>query len=269
MHFPQCRGSNVVKGVYDCNNKLDMFHRSPGGAHRPPLVACDERSPNITMECEGCWAVSRCLVTPPLLSMHVERPCVHVMQVQRGFGDIPVLKAIANRFGASAFFNTVLVSLLALMTHRCAQMHRIGRTLVQLLFQMAMPCSCTVYHVKGKRRGTGISRGTGTGWGCRRMGIPWLNARLTILLGVPGADTRRHVSARHAQWRAYVVRHVQQQPHPHLAADRPVRLHYTCLGSPLWCHFQQQLNLPPPWSCSYIGGISGLQNLTVLQLRAW
>ena len=29
--------------------------------------------------------------------------------VQRGFSDIPVLRAIAARFGPSAFFNTILV----------------------------------------------------------------------------------------------------------------------------------------------------------------
>lgn len=39
------------------------------------------------------------------------------LQVQRGFGDIPVLKSIANRFGASAFFNTVLVRRPALTAH--------------------------------------------------------------------------------------------------------------------------------------------------------
>ena len=29
--------------------------------------------------------------------------------VQRGYSDIPVLRAIAARFGPSAFFNTILV----------------------------------------------------------------------------------------------------------------------------------------------------------------
>ena len=36
--------------------------------------------------------------------------------VQRGFSDIPVLRAIAARFGPSAFFNTILVRLGAFVT---------------------------------------------------------------------------------------------------------------------------------------------------------
>ena len=50
-------------------------------------------------------------------SMHIEGVRVTHLQVQRGFGDIPVLKSIANRFGASAFFNTVLVRRPALTAH--------------------------------------------------------------------------------------------------------------------------------------------------------
>jgi len=79
--------------------------------------------------------------------------------VQRGFSDIPVLRAIAARFGPSAFFNTILVRLRSSFRNIRDRLHAAGLN--------TMPRACwyvPTYHCVPS---------------CAKMLAGWLNDLLT------------------------------------------------------------------------------------------